>query len=536
MPSILLPLPTAVYIGATFDPMFSTNFTTIDWWIVALYLSLAVVIGVVANRFTHSVSNYMVGGRSVGAALNAASYMGTLSALSVVMYSGLDGFARGFSYLIIPLIAMTCVAAMGVTGFVVKNLRLLNLTTIPEYFEVRYSRRVRIVAGAICATAGIINMGLFPKVGAIFIANATGLGSSGDDAEFLVNVITSALIVLVLFYTIMGGMVSVIFTDFMQYIVISVGILIAMYFTFALPGISWDSMVATQVEARGEAAFNPFHEDSYGWTYMIWQLALLGTAVIAWAPEAGRMLTAKDYQATMRTFLLGSPAWIVGWGLPAVWAIAAFAHFSSDVELAAYFMPDGPGGAVQHGLEALPLFLGKVIPAGMLGIFTAGMLAAFMSTHDSYFLCWASVIVRDVINPLRAEPLADATQIKVTRIIILITGVFLLIWGVWYELPDSIWTYMAVTGNIFLSGAGVVIIGGLYWKRASTAGAMAAMLVGLISIVGLFPGPVQAVAPWMTEGLIGVSSYVLCAITFFSVSLLFPDDRADSRTTPEEQS
>lgn len=503
--------------------MFSTNFTTLDWWIVALYLSFAVVIGVIANRFTHSVSNYMVGGRSVGAALNAASYMGTLSALSVVMYSGLDGFARGFSYLMIPLIAMTCVIVMGATGFVVKNLRLLNLTTIPEYFEVRYSRRVRIVAGTICAMAGVVNMGLFPKVGAIFITYTTGLASSSNDPELLVNIITSALIVLVLFYTIMGGMISVILTDFMQYIVISVGILIALYFSFALPEISWDSLVSTQVEARGEAAFNPFHEDSYGWTYMIWQMALLGTAVMAWAPEAGRMLTAKDYRATMRTFLLGGPAWIVGWGLPAVWAIAAFAYFAGDVELSAYFMPEGPGGEVQHGLEALPLFLGKVIPAGLLGLFTAGMLAAFMSTHDSYFLCWASVMVRDIINPLRAEPLSESSQIRVTRIIILITGLFLMIWGVWYELPDSVWTYMAVTGNIFLSGAGVIIVGGLYWPRASTAGAMSAMLVGLISIIGLFPGPVQAVAPWMTEGLIGVSSYVLCAVVFVVVSLLFPD-------------
>lgn len=86
---------------------------------------------------------------------------------------------------------------------------------------------------------------------------------------------------------------------------------------------------------------------------------------------------------------------------------------------------------------------------------------------------------------------------------------------------------MAVTGNIFLSGAGVVIVGGLYWRRASTTGAMAAMLVGL------FPGPVQAVAPWMTEGLIGVSSYILCAVTFCIVSMLFPDE---PRITPEEAS
>jgi len=502
---------------------FATNFTNLDWGIVVVYLSLAVAIGIIANRFIHNVSNYMVGGRSVGAALNAATYMGTLTALSVVMYSALDGFTRGFSYMIIPLIAMLCVIVCGSTGFVVKNLRQLNLTTIPEYFEVRYSRQVRVTAGVICATAGIINMGLFPKVGAVFITYATGLAASSSDPEMLVNIITSGLIILVLFYTIMGGMVSVILTDFMQYIIISVGILIALYFCFSLPAISWDSMVSLQAETRGEAAFNPFHEDSYGWTYMIWQIALLATAVIAWAPEAGRMLTAKDYKATMRTFLLGSPAWIVGWAIPALWAIAAFTVFAGDAELAPYFMPDGPGGKMENAINALPLFLGKIIPTGMLGLFTAGMLAAFMSTHDSYFLCWASVIVRDIVNPLRQKPLNEAEQIRVTRIIILITGIFLLIWGVWYDLPESVWTYMAITGNIFLSGAGVIIIGGLYWRKASSTGALVAMLVGLTSMVGLFPEPIQKIAPWATEGILGVSSYVLCAVTFVVGSLLFPD-------------
>ena len=49
------------------------------------------------------------------------------------------------------------------------------------------------------------------------------------------------------------------------------------------------------------------------------------------------------------------------------------------------------------------------------------------------------------------------------------------------------------------------------------------MLVGLSSIAGLFPGPIQAVAPWATEGVLGASSYVLCAVTFVTFSLLYPD-------------
>ena len=50
-------------------------------------------------------------------------------------------------------------------------------------------------------------------------------------------------------------------------------------------------------------------------------------------------------------------------------------------------------------------------------------------------------------------------------------GAVLLIWGVWYDIPKSVWTYMAVSGTIYLSGAGVVLLGGIYWKRASTVGA-----------------------------------------------------------------
>ena len=61
-------------------------------------------------------------------------------------------------------------------GFGIRRLRERRLTTLPEYFQQRYSRNVRVTAGIICALAGILNMGLFPKMGATFITYATGLG------------------------------------------------------------------------------------------------------------------------------------------------------------------------------------------------------------------------------------------------------------------------------------------------------------------------------------------------------------------------
>jgi SSS family solute:Na+ symporter len=88
---------------------------------------------------------------------------------------------------------------------------------------------------------------------------------------------------------------------------------------------------------------------------------------------------------------------------------------------------------------------------------------------------------------------------------------------------------MAVSGAIYLSGAGVVLLGGLYWKRASSVGALAAMIAGLIAIVGLFLKPFNAqLQEWgieykLTGPLVGLFNFGLCAVVFVVVSLLVPD-------------
>jgi len=99
------------------------------------------------------------------------------------------------------------------------------------------------------------------------------------------------------------------------------------------------------------------------------------------------------------------------------------------------------------------------------------------------------VITQDIIAPLFKERLDNPTRIKITRILIVLIGLYILYWGLFYTGEEDIWDYMAVTGAIYFTGAFSLLFGGLYWHRASSTGAVLALLVGVTAVFGL--GPVQ---------------------------------------------
>ena len=514
------------------NEIFATNFTALDGVIVAIYLALAISAGVIVNRYIHTVSDYLVGGRESGTALNVATYIGTGLGLVTLMYASIDAFSNGFAYVTLALIGTGVGVFLGSTGFVIHRLRELKLLTIPEYFEKRFDRRTRIVGGVICAIAGILNMGLFPKMGATFITYVTGLGVDGADHETVVNLVTTLLIVLVLVYTVAGGMVSVILTDYIQFVVLSIGMGVGVYFVLTAPDLGWTTITRTMAEHRGDRMFNPVAEGGYGWVWIAFYIVLFTTAGICWAPEASRALTARSPASTKHTFLFAAPGQFVRLAIPALWAAAAFCLVAHSPELTAHFFPEGLDGPAANAAQAMPLALGKILPTGLLGILVAGLMAAFMSTHDSYFLSWASVISRDVITPLRGGAVDDRREIRTTRITVVAIGVFLMVWGVWYELPASVWSYMGITGSIYLSGASIALIGGVYWKRASSAGALAALLGGLISIAGLFVTQINDTTGWKISGeMVGMGNFVFCALMFVVFSLAFPDRKPAAEST-----
>jgi SSS family solute:Na+ symporter len=181
-----------------------------------------------------------------------------------------------------------------------------------------------------------------------------------------------------------------------------------------------------------------------------------------------------------------------------------------------------------------------------LGIITAAMIAAFMSTHDSYLLCWSSVITQDVVAPLRQAPMSTAARIKLTRICIVLIGIFIWAWGLFYNGSDRIWDYMIITGAIYFTGALVLLAGGLYWKQASRVGAMLGLIFGASAILGLEPIRISLVnlscfllnadAPYwlnaITSSVVGLISIALTLIAFITGSLIWPDAQQTQLTDP----
>jgi SSS family solute:Na+ symporter len=159
-----------------------------------------------------------------------------------------------------------------------------------------------------------------------------------------------------------------------------------------------------------------------------------------------------------------------------------------------------------------------------------------MSTHDSYLLCWASVLVEDVVNPSMRRPLSSKARITLARVFIFLIGAFLLVWSLWYPLKLDLWDYMAVSGAIYFTGAFALLVGGLYWKRASRVGAYLALAAGAINIFSLKPvkGGVETALANLGFKLdlsgvdsehVGLASVVLCVGLMIVGSLLFPDNR-----------
>lgn len=513
-----------------------TNFTWIDTVIVIAYLSVSLLIGVFVRKYATNMTAYIGAGRKVGTWLGVATMLGTEMGLITVMYSAQKGFTGGFAAFHIALIAGVGTLLIALTGFIVVPLREAKVLTIPEYYEKRFDRKTRVLGGVLLAFAGILNMGLFLKVGSMFIVGATGLSDQG----WALPAVMVALLTLVLVYTTFGGMISVILTDYVQFVVLSFGVLLVT--GIAITKLGWDNIFTTIQTSMGDAGFNPLAEGSdFGIWYVLWMFVsagLIGSAI--WPTAVSRALTMESTAAVKRQYLWSSVSFTVRFMIPYFLGISAYVYIMASPEGAdlknLFFPPEGSDAEPFNNLYALPVFLGRLVPTVLLGIITAAMIAAFMSTHDSYFLCWSSVITQDVVAPLRKNGLTEAARIRLTRIVVVLIGGYVLYWGLFYEGKDDIWDYMAVSGAIYFNGAIGVLVGGIYWKRASSAGAMAALLAGFTAILGL--GPVQQLVglqrqdpvtgEWiqlMTGAQVGLASVAAALVAMVVFSLVIPDQK-----------
>jgi len=504
----------------------STHFSYIDWGIVLLYLALSLFIGLKVRKYITNMTDFIGAGRAVGTWLGIATLIGTEMGLITIMYSAQKGFTGGFASFHIALLAIIVTFGVGATGFIVYRLRALKILTIPEFYEKRFGRRTRILGGILLSIGGILNMGLFLKVGAMFIVGITGLPTEG----FTLAIVMSVLLAFALCYTILGGMVSVVITDYIQYVILSIGLILTVGLSISQLGLT--HIFQTVSDHMGISGFDPLStEGIFGWKYVLWMSFTAGLVSCAiWPTAVARALAAKSPEIVKKQYMLSSIGFMIRFLIPNFLGICALVFIlTKSTQLSMLFFPDSTQEPL-NSLYALPMYLGQLLPTGLIGIITAAMVAAFMSTHDSYLLCWSTVITQDIINPLCQNKLPVRLKLGLTRFIIFIIGLYVLYWGLFYTGTEDVWDYLAVTGAIYFTGAFALIVSGLYWKRASSTGAILALCTGFTALLGL-----QPVQKWV--GLSAVSGEVIGLLTIGLTlsamvfgSLLFPDKKQP--TTP----
>jgi Na+/proline symporter len=525
--------------------------TPIDWIIIAVYMLGCTVAGLWMQRYVRNVADFAVAGREMEVSLGVASLAATEVGIVTVMYTAQMGFEHGLAGAVPGILTAVAMLVVGITGFVIVPLRNAGVMTIPELFENRFGKRVRWLAGMVIIIGGVLNMGVFLRAGGDFLLNITGMDSDQTfTLSFLgmtrevgyLEIIMTGLLAIVLVYTVLGGMLSVLITDYLQFLVMGLGIVVtSVLVVWNIGGLDflggldkvhrdgaayrdkqekpleekWDKEVAAVRQSQGPKAAEELSQRQrreYGQSLQARAKELTEQGVLVDVGKKGEPAKAASMKHPFDPVQSHGLAWVVwqaitGLAVVTTWQTtiarvlaARDAQTAKRVYRGAWFYWVGrwclPGlwgaaaflyflnqGGLPEGLSsltAMPRYLGHLLRpiTGFLGLMIAAMLAAEMSTDSGYLLTWATVIYNDLINPCLRRPMSERARLLTVRLLVLAIGVFLVFWGLWYNPPGSVWDYLVVTGNIYLASLFALLVGALYWRGANRWGAMAAIILG----------------------------------------------------------
>jgi len=284
---------------------------------------------------------------------------------------------------------------------------------------------------------------------------------------------------------------------------------------------------------------------------VLWMVCLGLVSCCVWQTSVMRASSAASEKVVRQTFSWGALGFLIRFMVPYFWGICAIVYIASQPGLREVFLPSDGSDPGDVTLRAMPIALAGLLPAGAIGILTAGMFAAAMSTYNTYLHTWSAVLTQDVVAPWFPKGLSSRARIGLARCIMVAIAVFLLVWGLWYPLGQNLWSYMAVTGSVYFTGAFAVLLFGIYWRRASSAGAFAAFASGFLGILALAPiqkwlglsrlaatalhrlaeipglaGLGRGVDPEtfkLSEGVVGLTTWGIALAAMVAFSLLMPD-------------
>ena len=544
------------------------NLSFIDWVIVIIVLFGMVYSVGFTKGMMRSVADFLSAGRTAGRYLISVSQGAAgLGAISIVGFLEV-GYITGFAVQWWGLSQGIILLALTTSGWVIYRFRQTRSLTLAQFFEKRYSRNFRIFAGIVAFVCGIINFGIFPAVGAQFFISYCGFPDS------IIGIPTFPLMMLILisialYFVYTGGQIAVIVADFFQGVFLIVVLFVITVFLYNK--VEWDqvsdSLKDTPVKLAADeisklsneesykilnneekeekiaeikdkhensSLINPFKTsrvEDFNLTYFLIGLIGMFYGTLSWQGHQAYNSSAKSAHEAKMAAVLGDIRWKPQ-GLFISLVPVLIIVFMNHPD---YYVVNESVNISLRSLDTetlksqmrAPIVLSEVLPVGLLGAFAALMLAAFISTHDTYLHSWASIFVQDVILPFRKKPFEKDEHFKVLRYSIFGVAIFIFIFSLVFDQNQEIALYFAVTFAIFAGGVGAVIIGGLYWDRGTTEGAWAAMIVGAtIAVTGTIVPSVSD--NWLSdaETLIGFKKFVLKlkeinGIKFYALSMAF---------------
>jgi len=424
---------------------------------VILYLLVSIGIGLYAATRVKNVNDYAVAGRSlplyIVIATVFATWFGSETVLGVpakFVQHGLGGVIED------PFGASTCLVLVGV--FFARKLYRMNLLTIGDYYRNRYSRTVEIVV-SLCivmsylgwVSAQITALGLVFNVlsqGAIPMATGMVIGAS-----------------IVLLYTLFGGMWSVALTDFFQMIIIVLGMLYIAYVLSGMAGGAGAVMAHAAAAGKFDIGMKLTSRDV---------LAFIGAAVtmmLGSIPQQDvfqRVMSAKSEGTAATGAVAGGSLYLAFAFIPMFLAYSAF-----------MIDPKMVGDLINSDAQMiLPTLILNNTPLFAQVMFFGALLSAIMSTASGTLLAPSITLTENVLREF--IPMSESRVLFVTRLVVVCFSVVVTLFALASQ-GTPIYDMVGNAYKVTLVAAFVPLVMGLYWRRATTQGALCAVFSGLLT-------------------------------------------------------
>jgi SSS family solute:Na+ symporter len=412
---------------------------------IIIYLLLTILIGFWASRRVKTSGDYLLAGRSLPIVLSSAALFATWFGSETVFGASSEFLKRGlYGVIEDPFGAALCLILFG--AFFARKLYNMNLLTLGDFFKIRFGKRTELVASICLAppyvgyiAAQLVAMGLILNV-------VTGM-------ELWVGIVASSIVVTL--YTYIGGMWAISITDFIQSIIIIVGLLVL---AIILADKSGGVMTVLSEVPKENFKFFPNPDGKEIVVYLAaWSVLGLGS------------LPSQDvFQRTMSSGSAKTACYI-GAGL--YLTIAMLPLFISLCTKHLY--PEQVSGDTQLTLPNMVL-AHTTMPIQIL--FFGSLLSAIMSTTSSAILAPALIFSENFVKPLWGSHFSDKQFLILTKVSVLI---FSAIGTTMACLRSNIYELVGESSILSLVSLFIPLTLGLYWNKANSVGALLSMVFGI---------------------------------------------------------